>query len=173
MSEKPYTREEFFKKLIENLPPEMRAAVEEISRLQKQLDEVNALLDKLKEYQAFSGLCDNVKRVTNLGKFQQDVRDWQLAVFPEVTGTGQLLGLAEEVGELIGAWKHGLTPEARSSEAADILIYLVGYCAQTSIDLPETAATKFAGEHLLRDAANASARVSVILAGRTTWTRPA
>lgn len=75
---------------------------------------------------------------------QQELHEWRLRNFPDADPTQQLLGVGEEVGELMHAHLKSMQGirgddklhEAEAKDAVgDIVIFLMGYCSYHGWDL--------------------------------------
>ncbi|KKL97841.1 hypothetical protein LCGC14_1830410 [marine sediment metagenome] len=78
-----------------------------------------------------------------LRRLQEEVGPWSASNFPGLTASDNLIGVAEELGELAHAHlKHHqgrMTDEEYSEQAqdaiGDILVFLAGYCNSADFDL--------------------------------------
>lgn len=85
---------------------------------------------------------------SNLAYMQEAMHKWRTVNFPDADATQQLLGVAEETGELSHAHLKAMQGirvnedhEANAKDAVgDIVIYLMGYCSYNGWDLMEIIA---------------------------------
>jgi len=97
---------------------------------------------------------------TLLKRLQHDVAEWSLKNFGDQPSHRPLLGVCEEVGELCHAHLKGEQGIRHSAEeirakkidaAADIVIYLLDYCARESIDLEQAVQSTWDDQVSRRD----------------------